>query len=210
MAVANYRSANNNLYPPAFVLGPDGRPWHGWRILILPYIEQDALFKRYRFDEPWDGPNNRELADQIPDTFTFPGRRREGSQVANYLAVVGKETLWPGATPHTGEHPDGASSTILLVENDGLKIPWMEPRDLSFDEMSFALPSPHGISSPYQGAGVVTADGSLLSLGDGMSAAALRALLTANGGERVAMDDGEWRVMEDGRDRALREQPGPP
>src|SRR4051794_21570047 len=46
--------------------GPPGapdanRPAVSWRVLILPYIEQDTLYKMYRTDEPWDGPNNRQF-----------------------------------------------------------------------------------------------------------------------------------------------------
>ena len=43
-----------------------------WRVLILPYIEEDELFKQYRFDEPWDGPNNIQLLQRMPRTFRHP------------------------------------------------------------------------------------------------------------------------------------------
>ncbi len=28
-------------FPPAFVVGPDGRRWHSWRALILPWLEPE-------------------------------------------------------------------------------------------------------------------------------------------------------------------------
>jgi hypothetical protein len=207
VAVANYRESHNQEYPPAFVLGPDGRPWHSWRVLLLPYIGFEEIHKRYRFDEPWDGPHNRTLADQTPSTYTFPSTKKAGKHVANYLAVVGKQTLWPGARPYKGNPPDESSSTILLVENDGLDIPWMEPRDLSFDGMSFELQRPNGVSSPYKRPGAAMADGSVCSLGPGLSHDALRALLTADGGEHVVGGGGDWRVIDDGRTRELLHAP---
>lgn len=200
MAVANYTDSNGH-YPPAYQLGPDGRPWHSWRVLVLPYIEGDAIFKRYRFDEPWDGPNNRTLADLRPRTFGFPVDRDRVSHVANYLAVVGPETLWAGEKPLRGLPPDGASDTILFVENSGLDVHWMEPRDLTFADMSFELQRPDGVSSVYSTPGVAMADGSVRSLGPKLTPEALRALLTADGGEKL---DGDWQVIDDGRNRPLR------
>src|SRR5262249_25637901 len=28
-----------------------------WRVHILPFIEQDALYRQFKLDEPWDSPN---------------------------------------------------------------------------------------------------------------------------------------------------------
>src|SRR4051794_8791701 len=94
LAVANYEQANGH-YPPAFLADADGGPMRSWRILVLPYIEGDSLFKRYDPAEPWDGPNNGLLAAEMPRTFAFHGVHRPGRTTTNYLAVVGPETAWP-------------------------------------------------------------------------------------------------------------------
>lgn len=201
MAVANYADAHYDQFPPAYQLGPDGKPWHSWRVLILPYIEQDNLFKQYRFDEPWDGPNNRQLAEHMPKLYAFSGTHRP-TTTTNYLAVVGAETMWPGATVRKrGEIKDGTGETILIVENNGLGVHWMEPRDLAFDAMPFALDDPNGVSSWYKQPAVVTADTSVRRLSKGMTPEALRAALTVAGGEKLADDGNGWTVIEDGRDR---------
>jgi hypothetical protein len=135
----------------------------------------------------------------------FATTKKEGKGVANYVAVVGSETLWPGSAPYTGKNTDGTSQTILLVENHGLDIPWMEPRDLKFSEMSFQLQRPNGISSPYQTPAVAMADGSVCSLGPELTPATLHALLTADGGEQLTGGGGDWQVIEDGRNRPLRD-----
>ncbi|MBN9524501.1 DUF1559 domain-containing protein, partial [bacterium] len=115
MAVASYHDTHGH-YPPPYVLGPDGRPWHSWRVLIMPYIEQQALYEQYRFDEPWDGPNNRKLADRMPRLYQFHAATKPGSTTTNYLAVVGDETVWNAAKKvHTGDVTDGLSTTILIV-----------------------------------------------------------------------------------------------
>jgi hypothetical protein len=70
-----------------------------------------------------------------------------------------------------------------------------------FGGMNFELQNPNGISSPYRVPGVAMADGSVRSLGPGVSPDALRAALTAAGGEQLDDAGANWRVIEDGRDR---------
>jgi hypothetical protein len=33
-------------FPPAYVADEDGRPMHSWRVLILPFTNQQALYKQ--------------------------------------------------------------------------------------------------------------------------------------------------------------------
>jgi hypothetical protein len=203
LAVANYTDANGH-FPPAYQLGPDGRPWHSWRVLILPHIEQDSLFKKYRLNEPWDGPNNRRLAEPMPRTFGFSDTKRPNT--TNYLAVVGAETMWPGAIGRKcGEIKDGTSETILIVENQGLGVHWMEPRDLTLDAMSFRIDDPNGVSSWYKQPAVATTDGQVIRLSKDTTPDALRAALTVAGGEKIAQEAGAWTVIEDGRNRERKE-----
>jgi hypothetical protein len=179
LAVANYHDAKGH-YPPAYVAGPDGRPWHSWRVLILPYIEEQRLYDRYDFDEPWDGPNNRLLAAEMPRLYAFHGRHEPGLTTTNYLAVVGEGTMWPGKEPRKGD-PNTFGDTILIAENEGLNVHWMEPRDFDFAAMSFEFNHPHGISSWYKFPAVVTADGAVRRMRDRPSAADLRAMLLVGG-----------------------------
>lgn len=196
MAVANYESANGHL-PPAYVTGPDGRPWHSWRVLVLPYIEQEKLFKEYHFDEPWDGPHNRTLAERMPKIYRFHNRSEPGQTTTNYLAVVGPGTLWPGAEGRKlADVTDSAGDTILIAENRGLDVCWLEPRDLHIETLPTEMNHPHGVSSWYTTPAVVMADTSVVTFPLTLSAADLRAKLTVAGGEGAA---GGSRKLPDGR-----------
>lgn len=118
-----------HTFPPAFVQGPDGRMWHSWRTLLLPYLGEQELAAKYRFDEPWDGPHNRELAAQCPEVFqsphwgTAPGK-------TNFYAVIGRRTAWP-AQHAIGlrDALDGTSNTAHVVEGPPTST-WLEPKDL--------------------------------------------------------------------------------
>ncbi|MSR32516.1 MAG: DUF1559 domain-containing protein [Gemmataceae bacterium] len=206
MAVANYKEANGH-YPPAHILGPDGRPWHSWRVLLLPYLEHQDLFKEYDFSQPWDGPRNRRLAERMPKVYAFHGGDTPGNTTSNYLTVVGPETVWPGSLTASGEAvSDSQRATIVVVENLGAGVHWMEPRDLLIAGMDFAINSPGGVSSRYSDPGVAMLDGSLYRLKKDISPETLRALLTIGGGEPVESDGaGGWEWLPDGRQRPIRQ-----
>ena len=208
MAVANYHDAHGH-YPPAYLADANGRPIHSWRVLLLPYIEQKDLYDQYDFSEPWDGPKNRQLAERMPAIYAFHGESRPGVVETNYLAVVGPETVWPGRDRVSSKDVvDGLSSTILIVENLGARVHWMEPRDLPFGRMSFKVDSPEGVSSKYLDPAVVMLDGSLHTLRKDLREGTLRALLTTRGGEKVQEKDQGWVLLPDGRDRPPAVPPG--
>jgi len=72
LAFHNYHDTYRT-FPPAYIPDEDGNPKHSWRVLILPFLEQRALYEQYNFDEPWDSPNNRIVGNaSIP---TMPVRR---------------------------------------------------------------------------------------------------------------------------------------
>jgi len=121
-------------FPPAYIADADGKPMHSWRVLILPYLEYQALYNQYDFTEPWDGPNNRKLAATVPVMYQCPSVMNDGT-TTNYVAVTGPGTAWPGDKSTTlADFRDGEANTILLVESPASDIHWMEPRDLSLEE----------------------------------------------------------------------------
>jgi hypothetical protein len=201
LAVANYESANGHL-PPPFVRGPDGTPWHSWRVLILPYIEADDIFKQYRFDEPWDGPHNRRLADRMPRIFAFHNHWQPGQTTTNYLAVVGPDTAWPTAGKRTFADlmGRGISNVVLIAENRGLGVHWMEPCDLDAAAMSYEFNAPDGLSSWYKMPAVAMADGSVRRMSSECGPDALRAAVRIRG-PRVELDQAGCPVIPDGRAR---------
>lgn len=117
-------------FPPAVVRDRSGRPMHSWRVLLLPYLEQQTLYNQYRFDEPWNGPNNQSLHRAIMRVYSCPA---EGANLTNtsFVLVTGPGTAFP---------PDGCTSLALLaggtrevplvVELRNSGIHWLEPRDL--------------------------------------------------------------------------------
>ncbi|HZL90512.1 MAG TPA: DUF1559 domain-containing protein [Pirellulaceae bacterium] len=194
VALHTYHDVYHTL-PPAYVADETGKPMHSWRVLLLPYMEQDALYRRYRFDEPWDGPNNRLLADEIAAVYQCPNERNSTKHETNYVAVVGPNTPWPGEKPATlKDFKDGMINVILIVEVHQSGIDCMEPRDLDlFSLVPRVNPAKGvGISSrhPWKkdmrrtsyGAHVLMADGSVIFLGPEAHVKTIESRLRINDG----------------------------
>ncbi|HWB09123.1 MAG TPA: DUF1559 domain-containing protein [Pirellulales bacterium] len=135
VALQNYAD-ENGVYPPAVTRDATGRPLHSWRVLILPHLEKaDAeLHKEYHYDEPWDGPHNRELASRMPGTYRCPEDPGAGDSYTSYVAIV------DGATGEFAAYPAGGSNAppkktpmtkYLVVESAESGINWMEPKDIT-------------------------------------------------------------------------------
>ncbi|MFN0199483.1 MAG: DUF1559 domain-containing protein [Planctomycetaceae bacterium] len=194
LAFYNYQDAYGCL-PPAYIADKDGKPMHSWRVLILPFIDWNDLYKKYNFSEPWNGPNNRQLLHECPMVFNCPSRPGfPDTTNTSYVVVTGRETAFPGSEPISlDDITDGPENTILVVEIADNEIHWMEPRDLKFDEMSFIIddPTKPSISSPHiVGPAVMFADGgSGVRLQKYVSPESVKAMLTIAGGEEFTIDD---------------------
>ena len=186
LAMHNYAQANRR-FPPAVLYGPDGKTPYSWRVALLPFLNQKALYDQYHFDEPWDGPNNRKLFEKMPAVFHAPSPPPDANaKNASYFALVGPGTMFDGKKgTEFREITDGTSNTILLVEAKR-DIPWTKPEDIPYDPDK-RLPELGGYFE--NGFCVAMTDGSTRMLPNGISDKTLRALITKAGGEAVSIED---------------------
>jgi prepilin-type processing-associated H-X9-DG protein len=162
LAMYNYASAHNGRFLPAVVIGPDGKTPHSWRVELLPYMEQQALFNEYKMDQPWDSPANRKVLEARPIMLAYPGSD-QGPTDSAYFVLTGPETLFPKEGEAVGFNQilDGTSNTILIVEAKRA-IPWTKPEDIPFDAMDKQrLPKLGGFQPESGGFNAGFADGSV-------------------------------------------------
>jgi prepilin-type processing-associated H-X9-DG protein len=182
LAFHNYAQVKDHF--PASVNRDRGNFPYSWRVAILPYIEQQELYNQYRFDEPWDGPNNRKLLDKMPAIYAYPGQDGDPPGPSNtaYFVFTGKSTI--GGVEGGAkimQITDGTSNTILAVEVKR-DIPWTKPEDISFDANA-GVPELGGFSP--NGFNALFADGSVRFISKSVDPVVLKALITQDGGEVV-------------------------
>ena len=183
-------------FPPAYIADANGKPMHSWRVLILPYMEQRALYEQYRFDEPWDSPHNRALAGRMPPQYRCPSDSANPGTQTSYAVIVHPKADFGGPTPtfladrstRMRDIVDGTSNTVLVVEVAGAGIDWMEPRDLDSTQMSYGINdgSGRGIQCGHPGrACVLFCDGSVNRVSQTVDPEVLKGLVSRDGQEVV-------------------------
>jgi RNA polymerase sigma factor (sigma-70 family) len=132
LAMHNYHDTNAHL-PPAAIRDKNGKALLSWRVAILPWIEQDALYRSFHLDEAWDSPHNKELLAQVPPIYAPVRNKPKDPNATYYQVFVGPGTVFERAKgQRINDITDGLSNTLLVVEA-GEAVPWTKPADLPYD-----------------------------------------------------------------------------
>ena len=177
---------NHSNFPPAAVVGGDGRRLISWRVLLLPLLNEKELFEEFRLNEPWDSDHNRKLVSRMPDVFASSTVTRDQrlNGMTTYLGPIAEKTLF--AVPEGAaikQIIDGTSNTIMVVDaNAEAAVPWTKPDDLLVD-----LKQPlKGLEGQADGNfWVLMCDGSVRKVSGKIDAETMRRLLQINDGEVV-------------------------
>jgi type II secretory pathway pseudopilin PulG len=185
LAMQNYHGVFKK-FPPAAVGDAKDKPLLSWRVKILPYLGEEALYNEFHLDEPWDSEHNKPLLEKMPAVYKDPRFGDRGNRTV-YLVPTGEEMVFfnnVGANMKT--ITDGTSKTILAVEADPEKaVPWTKPDDLKIDpkEPGAGLSNLHGLYL------VVAVDGSVHVVPSDIDSQTLWALFTRAGREPDAFPD---------------------
>ena len=201
LAFHNFHDTQKHFPAAAAICDKDGKPLLSWRVAILPYIDQQALFDDFHLDEAWDSEHNMKLLERMPALYADPERPNQDGKTT-YVLPFNPETAFPpaeranialkefaGRELYLAEGlsyyklPDGTSKTIMIVEvAPDRAVPWTKPADWEVD-----------LASPLEGLkqegrdGFVSAfcDGSAHYIAFAVSPEILRKLLTRAGGEVI-------------------------
>lgn len=187
LAMHNYHDTYK-AFPPAYTVDADGNKLHSWRTLMLPFIEQAPLYDQIDLNKPWDAPENRHIADIAIPVYACPSDPNGTLPFTNYMVIVGPNTIFDGANQcRLSQILDGTSNTILVVEVKGQQVPWMEPSDLSFEQLQLAINSGSTDPGSYHPGGfqAALADGSVRFISQTINSNTLRNLITKDDGQAV-------------------------
>ena len=179
LAIHNYHDTYG--FFPSDIRDATGKALLSWRVAILPYLEQDNLYKQFKLAEPWDSEHNLKLANSLPKVYRV-GIEAKDSTHTYYQGFAGPGTVFePKAKLGFNSITDGTSNTIGVVEA-GPPVVWTKPADIAYDPKK-PLPKPDG---PFANAlHVAMMDGSTCSLKRGIDAAVFNQLITRDGGEVI-------------------------
>ncbi len=176
-------------FPARANFDKQGKPLLSWRVLILPYLGQVALYNQFHLDEPWDSEHNRTLIPLIPHIYQNPSTPPNPG-MASYLAVCGKGLAFDGDKGRKIEDfRNGASNTIMAVEADPDRaVIWTKPDDWQYDAKQPMAGLGHAHPSGFS---VAFADGSVRSFTKATSPKSFSAMLPIAGREFVRPSDAQ-------------------
>ncbi len=184
LAMHSFAAAHDATFP-AFAIRKDGKPLLSWRVAILPYLDQEALYNKFHLDEPWDSPHNKALLNQMPSVYAPVSNMGKLGHSTYYQVFIGPGTLFGGNEgTKLADIKDGTAMTIMVIESAN-SVPWTKPQDLPFIPTK-QLPDLGG--QLKDGFCVGFADGSARFIKRQTDPKVLKSLITANGREVVAVD----------------------
>lgn len=182
LAIHSYSDAYQGAMP-ANVRSKDGKPLLSWRVTLLPFMNEDELYKQFKLDEPWDSANNKPLAAKMPKVFA-PVRVKAKEGETFYQVFVGEKAPYnaKGDAPKMpATFADGTTNTGLVFEA-GEPVIWTKPADLPFDEKK-PLPKLGGLFDGQFNVG--KADGSVIRVRKNFNDKEFRKLIMPSDGEVI-------------------------
>jgi prepilin-type N-terminal cleavage/methylation domain-containing protein/prepilin-type processing-associated H-X9-DG protein len=175
-----------------------------WSVFLLPYLEQEALFRKLDLSTPFDSPENAGAAATVLPVYLCPSSRRtatlvQGRGACDYGGIYGERITGPNNPPKGTmlyDQPirirmisDGTSQTLIVSEDgdwpDGQWINGLNIFDQAF-AINQAPPFENDIRGDHPGGAYgLFCDGSVRFLQEGMALRVLAAICTRAGGEIV-------------------------
>lgn len=184
VGIMNYEAQYGSLPPGTRLTNDDGTQRFSWRVHILPFIGQEALYEQFHLDESWDSPHNLKIAEQMPQMFDLP-MKATMTQPGHTCIVVpsGAESSFPQdrIVKYSGIW-DGTSNTMgILIVRSEHSVPWTAPLEYDFAaDPNHEQPLIHDGKIP-----TVFLDGAVHEIPMDISPELWRALITSAGGEVV-------------------------
>ncbi len=104
-----------------------------WRVHLLPFMDQSALYREFNLNEPWDSETNKILVEKMPDVFKTPGVEESG--LTSIHVFIGEDAPFGDDKKplRIRDITDGTSSTLLAVQAgpDTAEV-WTKPGGLKF------------------------------------------------------------------------------
>ena len=171
-------------FPAQSLVDKQGKRLLSWRVMVLPYLDQNALYRAFHLDEAWDSDHNRTLIEKMPSVFRSGGRStRPGT--TRFVAPLTDHSMMGriGPSVKIQNITDGTSNTIWLVQADeSHAVTWTKPDDLVIDEKD---PIGSMIEPETKGFRASLADGSVRFFARDNEATTLMHLFSIDGGEVI-------------------------
>lgn len=190
VAMHGHHDAHRRL-PAAYSRKADGTKLLSWRVRLLPFLGEAALYAQFHLDEPWDSEHNKKLIARIPTVFVSPALGDDAAKkgLTGFVGPIAPKSIFEGSeaiplskirdgTSHTlGFLEVDAEHAVVWTQPDDLKVNWQEPlKGLKLWKVE--------TGSVFL---TVFCDGKVRAISDKIDSAAFRRILQKNDGEAIGI-----------------------
>ncbi len=129
LAIHNYHDTYRH-FPPKYFIDRQGQPLVSWRVAILPYIEQQALYQSLKLDQPWNAAANAKFSAVVIPTYADEGG--DDLNKTRFRVPVFPGSAWDGEGPPKTfqDITDGTSNTIAVIHAPAeAAVSWADPAE---------------------------------------------------------------------------------
>lgn len=123
--------ADKGALPGRAICDKNGQPILSWRVALLPYLGEKALFDEFKLDEPWNSPHNEKLLPRMPKVYLRPTKDAKENHTS-YVVIHGKGAAFEGCKGVPLKTFTDGMMTILVAETRA-QILWTSPEDIDYD-----------------------------------------------------------------------------
>ena len=172
-------------FPDPFGKKVDGQGL-SWRVHLLPFLEENELYKKFRLDEPWNSEHNRKLIDSMPEVFRSPLAEGVEKNKTVYQVPVSSTAFYQPDEEEVASFKDvtdGSSNTIMIVSTlPERAVIWTQPEDWKVDQKD---PRSGLTNENKKSFWFAMMDGSVQALSSDVEPEVLNAMITRAGGEVI-------------------------
>jgi RNA polymerase sigma factor (sigma-70 family) len=115
LAILQYTDTYKRTPAPA-IYDKNGKALLSWRVALLPFLEEQDLYRRFHLNEPWDSPHNKALLQAIPPIYAPVGNRDREPYATYYQVFVSQADAAPGRGTVPSADPAASSGTSMPGE----------------------------------------------------------------------------------------------
>lgn len=150
LAQQGFAVTDRGHLPAGCLVDPRGEPIHGWPVQLLPFLEQENVYRNLDLRRAWTDPVNRRMFQLRLEPFDHPAPYHHDADgyVLNFYAtnlhVIGGDR----ARKRADFDAVGTANVLLIGEAHGAYKAWGHPIQWRDPDLGLNA-SPHGFGTPF-------------------------------------------------------------
>ena len=125
-----------HVFPPAASYGPGDKPLLSWRVLLLPNLGEEKLYKEFNLTQDWNSQQNKMASAKMPGVYRMPDQLA-GMNATYFKVFTGPDAPFDKKRQLIEKDFSGGLSKTVAVVVANMSVEWTKPDEIPFDAKKF-------------------------------------------------------------------------